>query len=167
MGVLAERLSHLHVRAALPDGGISGEFSSRDGVRIAFAPFVYNRVAKPELERRLAALARLLRIAQTREYYAAMSEAYGSTITKEPPAIRPRDQEYDRARAELVAEGRSTDGRVRITGRGMHAWTVEIADDALYALDEHMFAERVHEAAGELVHEQVAKIQALKARIYG
>jgi hypothetical protein len=167
MGVLAERLAGMRVRASLPSGSISGEFSAQHGVDITFAPGMYDCLDERELERQLAALARSLRAAQAREYYAAVSEAFGQAATKELPALTPRDRAYDSARAELIAQGRSTDGRVSITARGMTVWTVRIVDGTLRDLDEQEFIERVRQAGAELVRDQIAQIQALKAQVYG
>jgi hypothetical protein len=167
MGVLAERLAALRVHAALPTGDLAGEFSTRDGVHISFAPFTYDYMDERELEHKLGALARLLWAAQSRAYFAAVSDAFGQAVTKEPPAMGQRDQEYDRARAELLAEGGSADGRIRVTVRGMRDWSVEIADDTVRTLTEQAFTQRVREAAAVLLHDQIMKVQMLKARIYG
>jgi hypothetical protein len=166
MGVLAERLAGMRVRASLPNGGVSGEFSAERGVDISFSWGTYRTLDERELERRLASLAKLLRVAQAREYYAAVSEAFGRTVTKELPPLTPRDVAYDKARAELVAEGWSADGRVGVAVRGMAAWTVRIAGGTLRALDEREFAERFRQAGAELLRDQAAKIQALKDQIY-
>jgi hypothetical protein len=166
VGVLADRLAGMRVHASLPDGGVSGEFSAERGVDISFAWGTYRTLDERELERRLASLARLLRVAQAREYYAAVSEAFGQTVTKELPPLTPRDVAYDKARAELVAEGWSADGRVGVTVHGMTAWRFRIADGTLRLLDEREFADRVRQAGAELLRDQAAKIQALKAQIY-
>lgn len=102
-----------------------------------------------------------------REYYAAVSEAFGEAITGESRAVSPRDHEYHSARDELVAEGRSSDGAVEIAVRGMREWTVRIADGTLRRLNEQEFAPRFAEAAAELIRDQSTKIRALKNRIYG
>lgn len=167
MGVLADRLARMRIQASLAGGEISVEFSAERGVELSFAPGRYGLLDERELERHLAALARLLRVAQAREYYATVSEVFGQPITKEFPALTPRDVAYDRARAELVAEGRSTDGRVCVAVQGMTTWTVRIADGTLRSLCEREFGEQVRQAGAELLRDQVAKIQALKAQIYG
>lgn len=167
MGVLTDRLARTRVRASLPSGEISVEFSAERGIALSFAPGRYCRLDERELERHLAALARLLRVAQAREYYATVSEMFGQPITKEFPALTPRDVAYDKARAGLTAQGRSADGRVCLAVKGMTTWTVHIADGTLRSLDEREFGEQVRQAGAELLRDQVAKIQSLKARIYG
>jgi hypothetical protein len=167
MGVLADRLARMRIRASLPSGELSVEFSGERGVDLSFAPGRYERLDERELERHLSTLARLLRVAQAREYYATVSQVLGQPITREFPALTPRDVAYDRARAELVAEGCSADGRVGVVVQGMTTWTVRIADGTLRSLGEREFGEQVRQAGAELLRDQVAKIEVLKAQIYG
>jgi hypothetical protein len=81
--------------------------------------------------------------------------------------VSARDRDYRTARDELIAEGRSADGRVHLAVRGMRGWTIRIADGTLRELDEEEFTGRVREAAAELIRDQLAKVRTLKARIYG
>jgi hypothetical protein len=167
MGVLADRLDNMRVRVQSPGGKIAAELRGRTDVRLSFSPESYRYFNEWDLERQLAALARLLWAARMREYYAAVSEAFGETITGESPPQTWRDQEYYSARDSIVAEGRSADGRIQLAVRGMTEWTVRIADGSLRTLTEDEFCARVGEAAAELISDQFAKIRELKNQIYG
>jgi hypothetical protein len=156
----------MRVRVALPGDEIVGELRGRADVRITFAPGRYRRYQERDLEEKLASLAKLLWAGRTREYYAAVSHAFGETVTGEPPPSGARDQAFVQARDELVAEGSSRDGRIRVTVRGMRRWQVRIADGTVHALDEFAFAERVREAAAALIEDQLAKVRVLKDQHY-
>src|SRR5215475_2811586 len=166
MGVLADRLDDMQVQATSPDGHISGLLRNRSEVFIAFRPGSYVQYDEHRLQEQLSALARLLWAGRTREYYAALSEAFGDAITAESPAISERDRAYRSARDELVAEGMSADGLVYIGVRGMRTWAVRIADGALGSLREEEFTERVYEASHAMILDQFAKIRQLKDYCY-
>jgi hypothetical protein len=157
----------MRVRVSLPGGNIAGELRDRTEVQLSFAPGSYYRYGERELERHLASIAKLLWAGRMKEYYAAVSEAFGETITGEPRPVSPRDQDYYSARDDLIAEGRSSDGRIYVAVRGMQIWTVRIADGTVRALDEDEFAVRAREAAARLIRDQLTKIRALKDRFYG
>ncbi|HEY9474547.1 MAG TPA: hypothetical protein VIS06_11950 [Mycobacteriales bacterium] len=166
MGVLSDRLDGMRVRASSPDGMIVGELRNRTEVYLSFVDGTYRRYGKQALEDQLAGLARRLWAGRMREYYAAVSAAFGETIRGESPATGQRDVAYYAARDDLVAEGRSADGRVYVATQGMRNWTVRIADGTLRALTEEEFAVRVREAAGELIRDQLGKIRELKQQFY-
>jgi hypothetical protein len=166
VSVLAERLENMRVRVHVPGAGLEGELRGRTGVRISFEPGTYEFRTERDLERHLASLARLLWAGRMKEYYAALSEALGEQISGESPPISLRDQEYDGARDALVAEGRSADGRIYVSVRGMRDWTVRIAENTVRTLREDQFVAAVGEAAAALIQDQFAKIRRLKDEIY-
>ena len=167
MGILSSRLDSMRIRASVGGGNIVGELRDRTNVHLSFASGSYRRYNEWELERQLANLARLLWAGRMKEYYVAVSEAFGESITREPGPVSPRDTDYFSARDELVAEGRSVDDRIYLAVRGMQTWTVHIADGTVRTLDEYEFATQVREAAAELIRDQFRKIRALKDRYYG
>lgn len=167
MGVLADRLEAMRVRALAPGGGIGGELRGRDQVHLSFPPGRYHWFNERELEQQLAGLGRLLWAGRMKKYYAAVSEAFGEPVSGESPPISPRDQDFYAARAELTAEGISADGLVRIQVCGMREWTVRIANGTIRRLTEEQFTVRVQEAATALIRDQFAKIRFLKDRYYG
>ena len=118
------------------------------------------------LEQQLAALARLLWADRMRQYQAARADAFGQHMAESPPATAT-DRAYDEARDALVAEGRSSDGRLSITVRGMRAWSVRIAAGTVASLDERAFVDQVQTAAAALIEDQLAGIGQLKREIYG
>jgi hypothetical protein len=166
VGVLADRLDSMQVTSTSPDGQIAGVLRNRTEVFIAFRPGSYGRYSESVLADQLGALARLLWAGRTREYYAALSEAFGETITGESPAISERDRYYRAAREELVAEGLSSDGLVYVGVQGMRTWAVRVAEGTIRELDEHEFATRVYEASHAMINDQFAKIRQLKNYCY-
>lgn len=170
MGVLADRLDSMRVRASAPAGDIVAELHNRTEVNLSFAPGSYHRYrrnGRQELERQLAALAKLLWAARMREYYRALSEALEETVAGEARPVSRRDMDYYAGREHVVAEGHSSDGRLHLMVRGMQTWTVQIANGTLEALTAEQFAEHVRAAAGELIRDQFAKIRELKQEFYG
>ncbi len=166
MGVLADGLDNMRVHASTPGGSISAELHGRSDVRVSFAPGYYRRVERSDLEAHLASLAKLLWVARMREYYELRSEATGERITGEPPAISPRDVDYDRQREGLLAEGASADGAVYISVLGMKTWTVRVTTQALNSLREDEFAARLGEAAALLISDHRRQVRELKMKIY-
>jgi hypothetical protein len=161
MGIIADRLDGLRVRASVADGGISGELRGRTTVEVACAPWVYRTLDERSLERHLAALAKLLWAARMRNYFAAVSDAFGETVTREPPALGRRDVEYVEARDRIVARGTSLDGRVAIEVLGMREWRVSVADGTLR---DRELPRQVRQAAEALIQDQLRQIRLLKRR---
>jgi hypothetical protein len=164
---LREALDLMRVRASVAGGAITGELYDNDRVDLSFAPGYYDRVSEPALEDHLVSLARVMHAEYVRQYFRAVSEAFGQTVTKEPPAIGRQDKLYVEQRLDLVAEGRSADDRVVITVRGMQSWWVRIAPGTLRALGGPEFSARFGEAAQALIHDQFTGIRALKNHVYG
>ena len=164
---MADRLDAMRVRAATPDGAIEAELTGRSDVRFWFRPGFYERCTERDLERRLAGVASVLWARRMRAYYAALSEAYEQPITGEDPPGGPRDLHYREMRDELVARGRSADGRIAASVRGMRDWDIRIQDGTLRALDEHAFLTAAGVVAGELIRDQFTQIARLKNTVYG
>lgn len=166
MGELSDRLDEVRVRASLTTGALVADLVHRDQVEIRFAQGYYRRATERELERHLEQLARLLCARRNAEYYAAWSELAGERITGERAPIGHRDRDFVAARAELVAQGWSTDERVRIFVRGMSEWDVQIEPGTLDALTEAEFADAIREAAAALITDQLDQTRTLAAEIY-
>jgi len=162
VGILADRLDRMQVRVVSPDGHISALLHNRSEVVIAFQPGSYARYSEHAVSDQLSAVARLLWAGRTREYFAALSEAFGTPIAGESPAIGERDRRYRAARDELIAEGVSSDGLVYVGAQGMRVFVVKIADGTLRTLGEGEFAASVREASYAMITDQFAKIRMLK-----
>lgn len=167
MSELSDLLDRMRVQASVAGGAITAELHDRDRVEISFAPGYYERATEATLERHLASLARLVWADYARQYYAAVSTAFGQSVTKDPPPIGRQDREYTALRQDLIAEGRSGDGRITVMVRGMEVWDVRIAVGTLQELAEAEFVQQLSEAAGALIHHQFAGIRELKNRVYG
>ena len=164
MSSFGERVNGIHIRVKAPGAEIFAELRNRSEVTIFFGSGVYDWLAERHLERYLGGLARLLYVAWTREYQAALNESY-LRDTGGPQTQADRD--YLAARGRLVATGSSHDGRVAVTARGMQEVTVRVADGTVRALTEHQFADRTREAATALAQDHLGKIRELKLHIYG
>jgi hypothetical protein len=162
-----DALNQMRVRASVASGAITGELHDNDRVDLSFPAGCYERFVEPDLAAHLVSLARVMHAEYVRQYFRAVSEAFGQTVTKEPTAIGRQDRAYAEQRQDLVAEGRSADGRITVTVRGMHAWRVWIAPGTLRTLDERQFAACFGEAAQGLIRDQFASIRALKNHVYG
>jgi hypothetical protein len=166
MSELSDLLDRMRVRASVARGAITGELHDHDQVDVSFAPGFYDRTTDTALEQHLVSLARLMRAEYVRQYYAAVSTAFGRTITKDPPPIGRQDTDYAAQRQDLAAEGRSSSGRITITVRGMQTWRMRIAPGTVRVLNETQFAAQFREAASAVIRNQFAGIRALKNRIY-
>lgn len=166
MGRIADRLDGMRVSAEVAGSALAARLDGRTGVSLSFRPGVYQRVNERELERELTNLARLLWVARTREYYAIVSDVTGEVRTREGRAVTQRDLDFFAARGELIAEGRSSDGRITIKVQGMQVFRVQIVPGTVRALTEGEFVERVGEAGGELIRDQLRKVRELKLSIY-
>jgi hypothetical protein len=167
MGVLADRLDSMRVRATARGGWITAELHHRTEIRLTFGAGSYRRYSEQLLEQDLTSLARALWAGRMKAYYQAVSEAFEEPVSGERRPVTPRDVEYRNARDDLVARGESADGRIVISVRGMRNWVVRIAPGTLRTLTEDEFAEATGAAGEALVRDQFARIRALKNRIYG
>lgn len=165
MGI-TQRVDQMMVRVSSPGGSIFAEIHGRDEVRLSFAPGYYYRVDKPDMETQLSTVGRLLWVARMREYYRIISDQTGQTITGDVRAESFLDTQFYEQRARLVAEGRSTDGRIHIQVRGLTTWTVRITDGTLNDLSPEEFAASAASAAAELIHDQHAKVRELRVQTY-
>jgi len=159
MGLIADRLDSLRVHASVMDGGICGELQGRTTVRITVAPWVV--VNDRGLERHFESLARLLWAARMRAYFAAVSEAFGERVTREPVPVGSRDVAYRTARDGIVARGSSRDGRVVVEVLGMRQWRVAVRGAADTALGS-----AAQEAAEALIRDQIRQVRGLKRTIW-
>lgn len=167
MGVLADRLDSLRVRATARGGRIAAELHHRTEISLVFGAGSYHRYDERLLEQDLASLARALWAGRMKAYYQALSEAFEEPVTGEPRPVTPRDVEYRNARDRIVARGESSGGHIVISVRGMRDWTVRIAPGTVTALTADEFADEAAAAGGALVRDQFAQIRGLKDRIYG
>jgi hypothetical protein len=167
MGELADRIHVMRVRASTPDGGITAELRDRDEVSLAFREGLYDLCDDGDLERRLAALANLLWVARTREYWRVFGEVTGDYSTGEDKPLTARDADWRTERDALVATGSSAGGRIKVRAIGMRRWEVNIRPGTVRTMDERQFALAAGQAAGELIRDQFAKVAALSHKYYG
>jgi hypothetical protein len=168
VGELADRVDTMVIRASTPDGGITAELRGRDQLSLSFSDGLYRLFDDDaELSRRLAIVANLLWVARTREYRRIYADVTGDDSTGETLAISERDIAWRTERDDLVATGRSTDGRVTVHFVGMRQWQVTIRPGTVRALDEQQFIRSAGEAAGALIRDQFSQLAALSHKHYG
>jgi hypothetical protein len=165
MGV-SERVEAVVVRATTPGGSVTATMRGMDGVEVSFAPGFYQRVGVHEMEAQLAQVARVLWANRMREYRVILDDEFQGNLEIDAPPADRRDERFYEERDNLVAEGVSPDGRVRVTVRGMRDWTVHIAPGSLDELREEELTRAVAQAAQALIRDQLDKIRDLKISIY-
>ncbi len=166
MGELADRLNSIHISVSTAGGNIVGTIYGRTERQLWIAPDAYRRYNEPELEQHLENLLRRLTVAWMRQYHTIRSEVFGRTVTGAPPSENPRDQEFYRRRDELLASGRSSNGRIIVELQGLRDWRVLIADHTLRLLTPEEFSQQFCEAALAAEQNQRRQIRELKYRIY-
>jgi hypothetical protein len=164
MGI-TERVERMVVRVEAPSRSVSAEMRGRDDIVVRFAPGFYQRAGTHEMQAQLEQLGRLLWAAWMREYQRIVSDEHQQTYQETRP-VSQLDYEFLEKRANLVAEGRSGDGRIHIAVLGMQQWKVRVAPDAMSTMGEDEFAAQVAVAARELIGDQRAKIRELKVTTY-
>ncbi|HEV3360945.1 MAG TPA: hypothetical protein VG247_29350 [Pseudonocardiaceae bacterium] len=162
MDTLAERLDRIHLRVRVPGMEIYGELSDRRRVEISFGEDTYSWLSESRLERELAVLARLLTAGWGRDYHRAMREC-GLDVSLAPDL---RNDDYEQARAELVATGASADGLVSISAVGLRDFSVHIRRDTAGQAPEQVFVASANEAAAAFLADHMAKIRELQ-RLHG
>lgn len=165
MGI-SERVDSMAVQATSPNGSVTAVVRGQNGIEISFAPGFFQRAGTEELETQLAQVARLLWANRTREYRAILDDEFRGNLVVDPPPDGQRDERFYEERENLVAEGSSPDGRVRVTVRGMRDWEVRIAPGAIDELREEEMARAAAHAAQALIQDQMDKTRELKLSIY-
>ncbi len=164
MGI-TERVERMVVRVEAPSHSVSAEMHGRNDIIVTFAPGFYHRADTHEMQTQLEQLGRLLWASWMREYHRILSDEHQQTYQESRP-VSQTDFEFFEKRANLVAEGRSGDGRIEIAVRGMQEWKVRVARDAMATMREDEFAAQVAVAARGLISDQQDKIRELKVTTY-
>jgi hypothetical protein len=168
---LAALLDELVVEATSPDGLIGAQVGKAG--RLLTVVFhsrgVYKRYGSEMLARQLAQLATVVfaryQRAERDLVDAELGEAsiHGDSGTAGAGSLRLR---YLAALRQVTAHGRSSDGDVEVSSRGMVSWHVGIPRGTVARLSEAEFLGQLHEAAAELVGRYGAKVALLKDEIY-
>jgi hypothetical protein len=162
---ISERVDSMVVRATSPGGSVTAVVRGLDHIEVSFAPGFYQRASTAEIETHMEQAARVLWANRMREYRAILDDETTGLVIDAPPASR-QDELFYEGRDNLVAEGVSFDGKVKVTARGMRDWTVRVAPGAIDELREHEMTAAAAQAAQALIRDQMAKIQLLKVSLY-
>jgi len=159
---LQRRLDEAFFSVELPNGKVLGEVRGQRHVRVRLAPGHYEQVSTSKLSSELAQLARLLFARGLREREIAFREVTGRERAK-PIRIGRRGSAYQKALEELVAEGESDDGAVRVSSVGQQNFVVQIEPGTLDRLSQEQFEASCGQAADRLLLDTESK--AARARI--
>jgi hypothetical protein len=151
MSLLTSSIDGLEAASYTPDEQVFAAVHGRTTITVSFAPGYYHRADEATLEWQFARLGKLL---------------FGETVTRESPPEGVRDEEYVRRRAELVATGTSSDGRIVVSVVGMREWAITITPGTCSALSEDAFCRAMGEAATAMMTDQFGQIRALKHEVY-
>lgn len=165
MGI-TERVANMSVRVSSPNGGIFARLDGRESVQLSFAPGYYERASDHDLESQLTQVARLLWTARMRAYNTIIADEYHESIIIDPTPQSQLDREFYDQRDNLLATGRSSDGRIEVTVRGMRDWKVRITPGTSRELSEDAFASAAATAASQLISDQRDKVRELKIEIF-
>jgi hypothetical protein len=163
MGI-TERVDRMVVRVETPSRSVWAQMHGRSDIVIRFAPGFFRRAKARELQTQLEQLGRLLWAAWMREYHAIVSAEHHQIYQEKRP-VAERDVEFVRKRANLIAHGRSSDGRIRVAVRGMREWKVWVATEAK-SISEAEFTKQAAIAARALIDDQRMKIRELKVTTF-
>ncbi|MCP2321998.1 hypothetical protein HDA40_000505 [Hamadaea flava] len=159
--MVSEQLDQMVITAATPDGAMTAELYDRDQVRLRF-PGGYRWLDESRLPGQLEALARVLWARRMREYYEILSEDEDERRTAEPEPVTEGQWEFVERRAQIVARGESSDGRIAISVRGMQEWTVRVQPGTLREYSEEEFAGTIRSVVTRLLDDQFRQITELK-----
>jgi hypothetical protein len=165
MGI-TERVANMTVRVSSPNGGIFARLDGRESVQLSFAPGYYERAAEHDLESQLTQVARLLWTSRMRAYNAIIADEYQESLIIDPKPQSQLDREFYDQRDNLLAVGRSADGRIEVSVRGMRDWKVRLAPGTAGVLSEEDFARAAATAATQLISDQRDKVRELKIEIF-
>jgi hypothetical protein len=162
MGVLADRLDDLHVTVSTPDETCFGELRGRTGVRVWFAPGYYQYSDAGRLQQKLAQVGRLLYVAHMKEYWDAMSEAWGRPMSEAPA----EESRFNALAREIESEGVSDDGIVNVRAIGMYQWAVTLPANVTSKVSEEEFSRAAQQAGERVLVDHLAKMKQVKFHLY-
>lgn len=164
MGEFAELLERLTVRADSPDGRIVGVVQGRMQVEIRFADGAYRSYDELGLGHQLSQLAAVLWSRYRREYDEVTDLYRGGAPA---PYEQPEEGVFRERRAALVARGRSAQGWVEASSRGLVRWEVVVGSGALRKLTESEFLGELDTAVADILRDWRLKTVVLSDEVYG
>lgn len=169
MGVFAERMKTSRLRVTSADGDIAATMTGGNRVEVTFRHGAYRHYDDTELARQLRGLISNLFERRLTARLAALSEAFGRTMTSmdgDGP-FDTRTAQFQRRRDALTATGRSPRGCVAVRNTGGTAWQVRLKPGTVEALDETDFVREFLGAVAATRRDQAAKTVAIKADVVG
>lgn len=167
MGIMADRLAAMVVKATSPDGQIEGELRDNDALRLSFRPGAYRHYTEDGLGRQLSRLALRMWTGYQRAYDEAVAEATGRPVDRSVEEWDANRRRFRKAQAETKCTGFSTDGWVYAETTGMVSWTFVVRNGALSGLSEDEFVDQVLSAYFAMNDDYRAKMRELRAEHYG
>ncbi|MFD0560155.1 hypothetical protein FB566_4149 [Stackebrandtia endophytica] len=167
MGIMADRLAAMVVKATSPDGQIEGELRDNDALRLSFRPGAYRHYTEDGLGRQLSRLALRMWTGYQRAYDEAVAEATGRPVDRSVEDWDANRRRFRKAQAETKCTGFSTDGWVYAETTGMVAWTFVVRNGALSSLSEDEFVDQALSAYFAMNDDYRTKMRELRAEHYG
>ncbi|ADD41832.1 hypothetical protein [Stackebrandtia nassauensis] len=167
MGIMADRLASMVVKATSPDGQIEGELRDRDAVSVAFRGDTYRHYTEYSLGTQLSRLALRMWTGYQRGYDEAVAEATGRPVSRSQETWDANRRRFRQEQAATTVTGMSTDGWIYIQNTGMTSWHVVIRQGTLSKLDEDQFVAELMDAYNTMITEYRFATADLRAKHYG
>lgn len=167
MGIMADRLAAMVVKATSPDGQIEGELRDNDALSLRFLGNTYRHYTEDGLGRQLSRLALRMWTGYQRGYDEAIAAATGRPVERSMETWDANRRRFREAQATTKCTGFSTEGWVYAETTGMVSWAFVVRDGALTKLDEPGFVDEALSAYYVMNSDYRAKMRALRAEHYG
>ena len=158
--------SHTRVDVVSPNEQVFITLIGDTDLRVSFAPGYVERATRPQLEEQVARTARLVFARRTEAFYELRSREAGHLLRPGRHPANDRAARFRAARDELVVEGASPDGSVRIVSVGLRDFSVRITPPPGLALDATWLAGAVAAAGTALVADQARGVAELRREVY-
>lgn len=167
MGVMADRLATMVVKATTPDGQIEGELRDRDAVGVVFRGDTYRHYTELSLGMQLSRLALRMWTGYQRGYDEAIAEATGRPVERSQETWDANRRRFREEQAETTVTGMSPDSWIYVENTGMTNWHVVIRENALTKLEEEEFVGELLGAYNNMITEYRSTMARLRAKHYG
>lgn len=153
------------VEVISPNEQITITISGDRSITVAILPGYYERASRSQLVDQLTRTARLALVRRTKAFFDLRSRECGRVMAPGRAIVNEEAAEYDRRRAELEVRGASADDAVSIWSVGLVQFGFHLAP-TVSELDAAAFAQRVGEAATQMLRDHVVKVGELKREVY-
>ena len=165
MGVIADKLDNMAIKANSPDQNIAAMISNRTKVSLKFNPNTYNSYSEGSLEHQLSRLAELAWINWQRGYEEVL-HSRDMRVMKPSLAKDEDTRKFLENRFDIESFGSSNDDNVRVKTRGLRHWKVRIRPGTISELEEETFCRSCLEAVAMVIDDYNIKNEAYKEELH-